>query len=262
MGRAWAGLLLALALAWTAPAAAGPFSDWAAIVVAGDWRASTGGPSEAFDNARRDVAKALEQGGFSKANLRQFSVRPHRYRDTRPLKSDPDRIYEALVELTARAQGGCLVYFTSHGDPQGVVVDEELLAPGVLDAMLERTCGARPTVVVISACYSGVFIPRLARPNRMIFTAARADRTSFGCGEDDIYPYFDDCVLQALPYDATFPAIAQRVTACVAAREAKEGVSPPSEPQLWIGAGLRPMLSLLRLHPPAAPRCLSRAWRP
>ncbi|MEO6380286.1 MAG: hypothetical protein ABIO37_19855, partial [Caulobacteraceae bacterium] len=38
---------------------ASPFANWAAIVVAGDWRAHDGGPSEGFDNARRDISKAL-----------------------------------------------------------------------------------------------------------------------------------------------------------------------------------------------------------
>ena len=47
----WFGVVAALLLGWATPAAAGPFSDWAAVVVAGDWHAHTGGPSEAFDNA-------------------------------------------------------------------------------------------------------------------------------------------------------------------------------------------------------------------
>ena len=78
--RRWliAGLWLAVARAGRA---ASPFGDWAAVVVAGDWHAHSGGPSEAFDNARRDVAQALSAPGFAPANLRQFSVRPERYKD-------------------------------------------------------------------------------------------------------------------------------------------------------------------------------------
>ena len=49
--------------------AAGPFSDWAVIVVAGDWHTHKGAPSEVFDNARHDVGKALLNAGFSAANL-------------------------------------------------------------------------------------------------------------------------------------------------------------------------------------------------
>ena len=245
-GLAW--LIGVLFLACAAPAAtASPFSDWSAVVVAGDWHAHSGGPSEAFDNARRDVTQAFELAGFDAANLRQFSVRPERYKDAALTKSSPQAVYDALAELTAKATGGCLVYFSSHGAPQGVVVDQHFLPPGVLAQMLDTTCGQRPTVVIISACFSGVFVPALAGSNRMVLTAARPDRSSFGCGEADKYPYFDQCVLESLPHVGDFAALGTTVQACVAARETKEGMKPPSEPQLFIGAGLRPMLPLYSL---------------
>jgi hypothetical protein len=242
-----AALAGAWALAFAAPAAAAaPFADWSAVVVAGDWHAHSGGPSEAFDNARRDVAAALETAGFARANIRQFSVRPERYKDARPLKSDPRAIYEGLTDLAQRNPGGCLVYFSSHGAPQGVLVDDRVLSPGILDAMLDDACGTRPTIVVVSACFSGVFVAPLAAPNRMILTAARPDRTSFGCGEDNRYPFFDDCFLQGMRVAAAFPPLADRVRACIAEREATERMSPPSEPQTWIGETLRPTLPLYR----------------
>jgi hypothetical protein len=251
---AWllAGLWFA---ALAAPAqAASPFSDWAAVVVAGDWHAHSGGPSEAFDNARRDVSAALEHAGFAPANLRQFSVRPERYKDVGLSKADPATIFTSMVDLTGRATGGCLVYFSSHGAPEGVVVDQEILAPPVLAGMLDRTCGARPTVVVISACFSGVFVPALASANRMVLTAARPDRSSFGCGEADRYPYFDECFLSSMPGATTFPGLAVAVQRCVASREIKEGMKPPSEPQLFIGGALKPLLPLYSLAtgPPRA----------
>jgi hypothetical protein len=248
---------LAARLAWliaslwlvaaAAPAMASPFSDWGAVVVAGDWHAHSGGPSEAFDNARRDVSLALERAGFEPANLRQFSVRPERYKDVALTRSEPQAIYDALADLTAKATGGCLVYFSSHGAPQGVVVDQQFLPPGVLARMLDTTCGKRPTVVIISACFSGVFVRPLAAPNRMVLTAARPDRSSFGCGEADKYPYFDQCVLESMPRVGDFAALGTTVQACVAAREIKEGMKPPSEPQLFIGAQLRPLLPLYAL---------------
>src|SRR5450432_829432 len=186
LARLVACLLLLLTPA--APAvAASVFSDWSAVVVAGDWHAHSGGPSEAFDNARRDVTAAFEQAGFEPANLRQFSVRPERYKDVVLTKSQPQAIYDALAELTTKATGGCLLYFSSHGAPQGVVIDQHFLPPGVLATIVDTTCGQRPTVVIISACFSGVFVPALAGPNRMVLTAARPDRSSFGCGEADKY---------------------------------------------------------------------------
>lgn len=239
------GLLLGLAAPAAAAPQSTPFQDWAAVVVAGDWHAHSGGPSEAFDNARRDIAHALEQAGFQRANLRQYSVRPERYKDTHPEKSDLQTIYTDLADLASKTGSGCLFYLSSHGSPAGAIVDDRILAPGVLDAMLERTCGARPTVVVISACFSGVFVPTLAKANRMVLTAARPDRSSFGCGEANKYPYFDDCFLQSMKDAHDFPGLGREVQACVAAKEVETGAKPPSEPQLFVGGGLRPILPLL-----------------
>lgn len=242
-----AGLALALlpAVAAAAPPEPSPYGDWAAVVVAGDWHAHSGGPSEAFDNARRDVSLALERAGFQAANLHQYSVRPERYKDTHPAKTDLQTIYADLAALTAKTQAGCLFYLSSHGAPNGAIVDNRILAPGVLDTMLNKTCGARPTVVVISACFSGVYVPTLARSNRMVLTAARPDRTSFGCGEADKYPYFDDCFLQSMKGAHDFPGLARTVQACVARKEVETDAKPPSEPQLFVGGELKPILPLL-----------------
>ena len=241
---------VALGLAVPRPAHAGGLSDWAAIVVAGDWRAHSGAPSEVFDNARHDVGKALLAAGFSAANLREFSVRPDRYPADQPLKADVETVVDQLATLTARAQGGCLIYFTSHGSPDGIVVGDRIWIPGGLGRLVDQTCGQRPTVVIIAACFSGVFVPDMDGPNRMVLTAARPDRASFGCGESDHYTFFDTCLLQTLPRIHDFAALGPGVQACVARRESDLGASPPSEPQLKIGAALRPMLPLYRFKAP------------
>jgi hypothetical protein len=57
--------------------------------------------------------------------------------------------------------------------------------------MLART-GMRHKVVVISACYSGIFIPRLANPDILVITAADADHPSFGCQDKAKWTYFGD----------------------------------------------------------------------
>jgi len=231
-------------------AQAGPFSNWAAVVVSGDFHAAhTNNPTETFDNARRDISAELIRKGFSAANLRQFSVRPELYADTKPGKADLQPIYQTLKELAQKATGGCLVYFSSHGAPQGVVLNGELVPPAIMDEMVSGACGERPTIVIISACFSGVFIPALQDPNRMILTAARPDRSSFGCSESDKYPYFDACMLKVLPTAHDFVAAGTAAQACVAERETETGMRPPSEPQLYVGAGLRPILPLMALAP-------------
>jgi hypothetical protein len=228
----------------------GPFADWAAVFVAGDFRGHEGGPTETFDNARRDLADAFVAAGFSRQNIQQFSVRPGLYPDAAPLAAELGLIRAELARLADRAKGGCLVYFTSHGSPDGALVGRQLLTPPGAARLIGDTCGDRPTVAVISACYSGVFLPELAGPNRMVLTAARRDRSSFGCGESDRYPYFDACVLESLPGAADFAAMGRAAQACVARKEKEAQVGPPSEPQMAMGGDLRPLLPLLALHQP------------
>lgn len=244
--RAFLAALVAALMA-AGPASAGPFGAWAAIVVAGDYRAHSGAPAEFFDNARRDVGKALIAAGFASANLRQFSVRPGRYTDPAPLQTDYNVLTDTLETLTKTARGGCFLYFTSHGAPQGIVFGEFGLSPEIMARTVDDYCGDRPTVVIVSACYSGVFIPALAGDNRMILTAARPDRTSFGCSEDYQHTFFDQCVLQSLANAQTFPDMAKKTQDCVTAREQKEGLAPPSEPQLFIGDRIAPLLAYYTL---------------
>lgn len=239
------GLLIVLFAPLASAQAASPFSRWNAVVVAGDFHAHSGGPTEAFDNARRDVSKTLVDLGFERTEIRQFSVRPDRYRAEAPGRADAETLRAALrTGGQAAGVAGCLFYISTHGSPEGVVLGKQLLRPQLLAAMLDDACGAQPTVVVISACFSGVFIPPLQKPNRLIITAARPDRASFGCGEDDKHPYFDGCFLSVAPSAHDFAVLGAAVQACVARREKETGAEPASEPQVWIGPALRPLLPL------------------
>jgi hypothetical protein len=229
-------LLLALAMAMAASAAfANDFANWGAIVVAGDDRAHSGAPSLVFDNARRDLTTAFARLGISPSNILEFSVDPDHFPNERVEQSDARTVANRLWDLSNRTSGGCLLYFTSHGSPDGIVMSDDTLSPERMKQVVANACGERPTVLVVSACYSGVFVPVLAGPNRLVLTAARPDRTSFGCGETDRYTFFDNCFLQSLGGNGDFPDLARAVQACVAAREKKEQVSPPSQPQLAIG---------------------------
>ncbi len=237
MGRiSIAAILAALFVAYGPAAAAGGYGNWGAVVVAGDWHAHSGAPSEVFDNARRDVAGDLVQLGFAPDNILQFSVRPQNYPEQQPRPSNGQVIATSLWDLSNRTSGGCFAYFTSHGSPDGFVLNDDLLTPKQMSRLIDNACGDRPTVVIVSSCYSGQFVPALAAPNRMILSASRADRTSFGCGEADRYTFFDTCVLQYLPNSGDFPDLAKNVIACVAAREKKDRMPYASEPQLSIGA--------------------------
>ncbi len=123
--RIWPAVLAAAMLLGASPLAwaATPFAGWAAVVVAGDDQgAHDGAPTRAFDNARRDVAAALARRGFSGANIAQFSLHPELYPADHAARTDLAPVATRLRELASRAPDGCLVYFTSHGSPDGVVV--------------------------------------------------------------------------------------------------------------------------------------------
>ena len=105
----------------------------------------------------------------------------------------------------------------------------------------------------ISPSFSGAFVPLLQGPSRIVFTASSYYRTSFGCGELDHYTFFDTCVLSEIGKVGSFPALADRIKACVATRETALGVKEvdpanwpkgqpppelPSEPQFVMDAEL------------------------
>ena len=246
MFRLVLSVLLSLVCATTTAAQTAPasrFDGWASAVVAADWRTSQGEPIQAFDNARRDLTS-----GFLAADMVDYSLRP----DVTSITTDVAAA-RGIAEATARATRGCLLYLTSHGGPQGMVFGpNRILSPTSMVTLVRGWCQDRPTVVVLSACYSGIFVDSLAAPNRMIMTAARRDRSSFGCSEDATYPYFDACVISTLPTATDFIALANGVRACVKAREEAEGLSPASEPQVSIGADLQLLLPTLRFARPPA----------
>jgi hypothetical protein len=217
------------------PVAAGDLSGWGAIVVAGDDHAHSGAPSLVFDNARRDLATALAHLGVAPSNILQFSVQPQQFPNERLEESNPRTVASRLWDLSNRTNGGCFIYFTSHGSPDGIIMGDQIFSPAQMKQIVGNACGGRPTVIVVSACFSGVFVPALQAPDRLVLTAARPDRTSFGCGETDRYTFFDSCFLQSLPGNDDFPDLAHAVQVCVAQREKKEQVDYPSEPQLAIG---------------------------
>src|SRR5262249_29988881 len=85
------------------------------------------------------------------------------------------------------------VILTSHGAQAGLEVKagtrDETLSPLNLVTLLNDTL-VRHRVVIISACYSGVFIRPLADPDTLVITAADAEHTSFGCKNGNDWTYF------------------------------------------------------------------------
>jgi hypothetical protein len=134
------------------------------------------------------------------------------------------------------------ILMTSHGSPDGIAEkgggQEGILTPKAM-ANLLGTSPVRRKVLVVSACYAGVY-KALANADTLVITAADADHPSFGCQEGAKWTYFGDAFFnQALrqaaatnePLDQVFAEAAKLVRA----RELKEGFDP-SNPQIAGGA--------------------------
>jgi hypothetical protein len=137
------------------------------------------------------------------------------------------------------------VILTSHGSPDGLAVKAgrliQTLTPSDLARMLART-GVRHKVVVISACYSGVFVRRLARPDLLVITAADARHSSFGCEDRAKWTYFGDAFFNiALRHATSLKDAFELARALVRKRELHEHFDP-SNPQMAGGANVEPLL--------------------
>jgi hypothetical protein len=134
---------------------------------------------------------------------------------------------------------------TSHGSPGGLAVRAgpvtQMLTPPALATMLAQT-GVRHKAAVISACYSGVFIPHLASADTLVITAADANHPSFGCRDKAKWTYFGDAFFnvalrKAKDMNDAFAAARELVTK----RELREHFVP-SNPQMAGGENVQPLL--------------------
>jgi hypothetical protein len=151
-------------------------------------------------------------------------------------------IGEALTTFAARMNRDediLFLFLTSHGSAQhDLKLQQPPLALRDLPARelgrMLRTSGIRWKVVVVSACYSGGFIDALRDDYTMIITAARHDRSSFGCTDEADFTYFGRAFFkEALPSSRSFQDAFAKADALVAEWERKDQPKEPrSLPQL------------------------------
>ncbi|NGM22947.1 hypothetical protein G3576_23245 [Roseomonas stagni] len=252
-------LLVALAALVTLslPAAAQTAIRWRAVLVAGD-------PSlPVWDNATRAMAERLTAANIVvPGQVTRLSARPQEA-GTGARPGGLQAAIEAIQGMRPAAGEGCLVFLTMHGAQNAGLVfvpGNQVLTPNLLDKVLQLGCGAAPTLVVASGCFTGDFATgNMARDNRVVLTAARPDRSSFGCGAGFELTVFDDCLLQSLEQGGPMLGIRERTRACVSAEETRRRVSPPSEPAAHLGAAMRalalpPMPGASSPAPPAPRR--------
>jgi hypothetical protein len=135
---------------------------------------------------------------------------------------------------------------TSHGSQAGVAVQAgrrmETLSPPALAGML-NSAGVQHRVVVVSACYSGVFLRPLASADTLVITAADAEHSSFGCQDKVKWTYFGDAFFNtALRRTADLRQALDAATAIVRQRELHYHLLP-SNPQIAGGNNIDSLLA-------------------
>jgi hypothetical protein len=226
------GLYLLAAGIAGAAAPAPRVSEWKAVLVAGD------NAQPVFDNAIAAAAAWLGSTGAAARDIHILSATQRPDGSAEPASAE--RILARIAALRPGPGEGCLVYITSHGQRgEGIwlAYSGEYLHPAQLGQALSAGCGRAPTVVIASGCYTGAFTA-LGAPNRVIITAARADRPSFGCAVERTYSVFDECLLAALSQSATWRRVVKTARGCVSQREREQQVLP-SQPQAVFGAAVR-----------------------
>ena len=172
---------------------------------------------------------------------------------TRPLATwtNLEGALDAVATKMDLQQDILLLYFTSHGSrDHTLLVDMDPLpldqiGAGDLPGILAEH-SFKYKVVIVNACYSGGFIPPLKSSNTMVITAARADRSSFGCGEQSQLTWFGHAFLvDALNKTDDFRQAFKLARGEVAQWEKRDGYEP-SDPQISIGSGITAQLARWR----------------
>ncbi len=179
-------------------------------------------------------------------------------RDSWPLASLAG-LGQTLKLLAARMdpqQDVLVLFLTSHGSEDGLEVRNGSLPLAPIDPEDLRQAldesGIRWRLVVVSACYAGVFIDALKNDTTAIVTASDADHSSFGCQEDRDLTWFGEAFLkEALPSSASLEEAFARAARLIAQREDSEH-EVHSNPQLYIGGEMRRKLHELESAHPAA----------
>lgn len=159
-----------------------------------------------------------------------------------------------IAELMDPDEDVLVLYTTSHGAPFGIVYNDGNEGYGAISpTRLSRLFDAlriHRRLLIVSACYSGVFVPVLSGPQTAIFSAASSDRSSFGCMAENDWTFFGDAMInRALRKPQPLTAAANEAAALIAQWE-RQGELKPSQPQQSIGVEVANWLTPLEARMP------------
>jgi hypothetical protein len=214
-----------------------------------------------------ELARQVFGSRFATGNRSLLLVNDVHDRRTYPLATyDNLRIAVDAVGRRMHPDRDTLVLMlTSHGnDEDGIAITngkmpEDALSPEDLRMILNES-HIRWRVIIVSACYSGIFIPVLKNDSTLIMTAADSRHSSFGCDDTRDLTYFGEALLHdALPHACSLNQAYTDTARIIRQREADEG-EIHSNPRLFVGPGIAARLG--QLDAAAARGCTAPPARP
>lgn len=139
-----------------------------------------------------------------------------------------------------------LMFLTSHGAADRFsnryhpFIPYDLTPGDVSEALDDTRIGA--AIIIVSACKSGSFVDELAAPNRLILTAASAERNSYGCSDENEWTGWGRAFFTEALSQSNDPRIAAALTQEITRREEETLGHTPSEPQIAEGAEIGAIL--------------------
>lgn len=164
--------------------------------------------------------------------------------------------FARIAELMDSNEDVLVLYSTGHGATYGLTYHDGdqgygVLTPARLAALLDEL-RLRNRLLILSACYSGIFLPALWSETTALLTAASASRTSFGCAADNDWTFFGDAMInRALRKPQPLADASAEAVRLVGGWEAAKGFEP-SYPQTAIGSRVDSWLKPLEARMPKA----------
>ena len=155
----------------------------------------------------------------------------------------PDHLAQALghvAEVMNKQEDVLALFITTHGHWNTGLNYRDgdraggNIAPTRLAGLLNEA-GIKNRLVILSACYSGIFVPALQNDSTIILTAASAQKPSFGCRAENDWTFFGDALInQALRQPIPLPDAFAQARSLITKWEVASRLDP-SNPQIDLG---------------------------
>ncbi len=192
---------------------------------------------------------------FSSEHRSVSLINDNEDRDSYPIAT-VSGLQQALKLIASRMdteQDVLVLMLSSHGSRDGLeVVNGSIpllqLDPIELQHALDES-GIKWRVIIVSACYAGIFVDALKGDDTLVITAADADHSSFGCDDDRDLTYFGEAFLKdSVPTTRTLEEAFRKASGLIEQRENGEH-KIRSNPQISVGVGIRDKLAQIEGAP-------------